>query len=145
LSAGYSGRFGSGVISEERPHFGRRNDGGQHGREGNAVSYLGQSSCAENFNSGKSKARRTSKDYPPDPFHFVITAIALESIPLKTRVQTFNFIRRAQVAFDEYVLAGGVYRRFFTDRNPVFVKVIDVSAHRSIPSASAAASRHRIL
>jgi hypothetical protein len=83
LSAGYSGRFGSGVISEERPHFGRRNDGGQHGREGNAVSYLGQSSCAENFNSGKSKARRTSKDYPPDPFHFVITAIALESIPLK--------------------------------------------------------------
>jgi len=41
----------------------------------------------------------------PDPLQFVITAIALEFIPLKTRVQTFNFIRRAQVAFDEYVLA----------------------------------------
>jgi hypothetical protein len=36
------------------------------------------------------------------------------------RVQTFNFIRRALVAFDEYVLARRTYRKFFSDRNPAF-------------------------
>jgi hypothetical protein len=71
----------------------------------------------------------------PDPLQFVITAIALEFIPLKTRVQTFNFIRRAQVAFDEYALARGAYRKFFSDRNPVFY--LDALHHFEVCLASA--------
>jgi hypothetical protein len=63
------------------------------------------------------------------------TAIALEFIPLKTRVQTFNFIRRAQVAFDEYVLARRAYRKFFSDRNQAFY--LDALHHFEVCLASA--------
>src|SRR5258708_31923942 len=75
------------------------------------------------------------KTIRPDPLQFVITAIALEFIPLKTRVQTFNFIRRAQIAFDEYVLARAAYRKFFSDRNPVFY--LDALHHFEVCLASA--------
>jgi hypothetical protein len=75
------------------------------------------------------------KTIRPDPLQFVITAIALEFIPLKTRVQTFNFIRRAKIAFDEYALARVAYRKYFSDRDPTFY--LDALHHFEICLASA--------
>src|SRR5262249_43408826 len=62
----------------------------------------------------RQKIKAVPRELRPDPFQFVITALAL-NIPTGTRVRVFNFIRRTCSAFDAYQSARLAYGRFFQD------------------------------
>jgi hypothetical protein len=87
--------FAGGVIAKHQ-HFGRRNDCGQQGAR--AMRHpIWDSHLAPRISTLEHQKLIVLKNtIRLDPLQFVITAVALEFIPLKRRVQTFNFIRRAQ-------------------------------------------------
>src|SRR3982750_2748252 len=66
----------------------------------------------------KQRMRSIPRELRPDPLQFTVTAFLFPQIDLKTRVRIFNFIRRAQAAYDAYHLARSQYAKFFREQEP---------------------------
>jgi hypothetical protein len=65
----------------------------------------------------KQTLRTVPRELRPDPLQFVITAILLPHIDVKTRVRVFTFIRRTQTVYDSYRLARAAYSKFFREND----------------------------
>jgi hypothetical protein len=57
------------------------------------------------------------RELRPDPFQFVITAIAFPKINPKTRARVFTFIRRTVTAYDSYHAARRNYAKYFREND----------------------------
>jgi hypothetical protein len=57
------------------------------------------------------------RELRPDPFQFVITAIAFPKINAKTRARVFTFIRRTVTAYDAYHAARRNYAKYFREND----------------------------